>query len=38
MSAEGSVTRWLDRLREGDPAAAQGLWERYYGREEHLAP
>src|SRR5262245_18056152 len=37
MSAEGSVTRWLDRLKEGDPAAAQGLWERYYGRLVALA-
>jgi RNA polymerase sigma factor (sigma-70 family) len=31
MPSEGSVTYWLDRLRAGDPAAAQPLWERYFG-------
>jgi RNA polymerase sigma factor (sigma-70 family) len=30
MSSEGSVTRWIDRLRAGDPEAAQRLWERYF--------
>jgi RNA polymerase sigma factor (sigma-70 family) len=30
MSPEGSVTRWLGPLQEGDPAAAQQLWERYF--------
>jgi RNA polymerase sigma factor (sigma-70 family) len=31
-SAEGSVSRWLGPLREGDAAAAQQLWERYFHR------
>jgi DNA-directed RNA polymerase specialized sigma24 family protein len=30
VSSEGSVTRWLGRLRAGDQAAAQPLWERYF--------
>jgi DNA-directed RNA polymerase specialized sigma24 family protein len=37
MSAEGSVSQWLDRLREGDPEAAQRLWERYFLRLAGLA-
>jgi DNA-directed RNA polymerase specialized sigma24 family protein len=28
----GSVTGWLGNLREGDLAAAQPLWERYFAR------
>src|SRR5207244_8947211 len=28
----GSVTCWLGHLREGDLAAAQPLWERYFSR------
>jgi DNA-directed RNA polymerase specialized sigma24 family protein len=32
MSARGSVTTWLIQLKEGDPAAAQRLWERYFPR------
>jgi DNA-directed RNA polymerase specialized sigma24 family protein len=33
MSAEeGSVTHWIGNLREGDLAAAQPLWERYFGK------
>ena len=32
MSAEGSVTRWVTALKEGDAAAAQPLWERYHRR------
>ncbi len=34
MSAEdgGSVTCWLGNLKEGDLAAAQPLWERYFTR------
>jgi DNA-directed RNA polymerase specialized sigma24 family protein len=27
---EGSVTRWLGPLQDGDPAAAQELWQRYF--------
>lgn len=34
---EGSVSRWLDPLKEGDPRAAQALWERYFGRLVRLA-
>jgi len=30
MSSEGSLTPWIERLKEGDPAAAQALWERCY--------
>ena len=28
----GSVTCWLGNLKEGDLAAAQPLWERYFSR------
>jgi DNA-directed RNA polymerase specialized sigma24 family protein len=27
---EGSISRWLGPLQEGDSAAAQALWERYF--------
>jgi DNA-directed RNA polymerase specialized sigma24 family protein len=37
MSAEESVTFWLSLLQEGDQAAAQPLWERYFGRLVGLA-
>lgn len=38
MAAEqGSVSRWLGPLQEGDPAAAQQLWERYFHRLVELA-
>jgi DNA-directed RNA polymerase specialized sigma24 family protein len=37
MSPQGSVTRWLDQLQAGDQAAAQQLWERYFGRLVGLA-
>jgi RNA polymerase sigma factor (sigma-70 family) len=30
MPSEGSVTRWIDQLKAGDPRAAQKLWERYF--------
>jgi DNA-directed RNA polymerase specialized sigma24 family protein len=29
---QGSVTGWLGSLREGDQAAAQPLWERYFSK------
>ena len=37
MSAEGSITRWVTALKEGDAAAAQPLWERYHRRLVGLA-
>jgi DNA-directed RNA polymerase specialized sigma24 family protein len=30
MSNAGSVSHWIGRLKAGDPAAAQHLWEPYY--------
>jgi DNA-directed RNA polymerase specialized sigma24 family protein len=32
-----SVTQWISRLKEGDQAAAAGLWEAYFGRLVGLA-
>ncbi len=32
MTKSGSVTCWLGNLKEGDLAAAQPLWERYFSR------
>lgn len=37
MNNPGSVTTWAGLLRQGDPAAAQRLWERYYARLLELA-
>jgi DNA-directed RNA polymerase specialized sigma24 family protein len=37
MAAEGSVTGWIGQLKEGDQAAAQQLWERYFHRLVGLA-
>ena len=37
MPPDASVTQWLDRLKAGDPAAAQKLWERYFRRLVGLA-
>jgi RNA polymerase sigma factor (sigma-70 family) len=37
MSADGSVTRWVTALKDGDAAAAQPLWERYHRRLVALA-
>jgi DNA-directed RNA polymerase specialized sigma24 family protein len=36
-SRPGSVTVCLDQLKEGDPAAIQRLWERYFHRLIRLA-
>jgi len=33
MTSAGSVTYWIDRLKAGDPAAVQKLWEGYF---QHL--
>jgi DNA-directed RNA polymerase specialized sigma24 family protein len=37
MQLEESVTQWIDQLATGDAAAAQKLWERYFGRLVGLA-
>jgi DNA-directed RNA polymerase specialized sigma24 family protein len=37
MSSDGSVTRWLEPLRAGDPAAIEQLWQRYFPRLAGLA-
>lgn len=37
MTSEGSVSRWIELLKEGDYAAAQPLWERYFNRLVGLA-
>jgi DNA-directed RNA polymerase specialized sigma24 family protein len=37
MRTDASVTHWIDRLKEGDPDAAQKLWERYFRRLVGLA-
>ena len=37
MSSDDLSTHWLERLREGDQAAARQLWERYFHRLVGLA-
>jgi DNA-directed RNA polymerase specialized sigma24 family protein len=37
MNADGSVTHWIRRLQAGDAAAAQPLFERYFGPMVRLA-
>jgi DNA-directed RNA polymerase specialized sigma24 family protein len=37
MPSEGSVTRWIELLKAGEPRAAQKLWERYFQRLVGLA-
>ena len=37
MSPDGSITRLIGLLKEGDRAAAQPLWEAYFGRLVGLA-
>lgn len=32
MSSTGSVSQWIDKLKAGDPHAAQKLWECYFHR------
>jgi DNA-directed RNA polymerase specialized sigma24 family protein len=37
MSPDGEITHWLRRLKDGDPSAAQQLWQRYFARLVGLA-
>src|SRR5438105_10851216 len=37
MPSEGSVSRWLTGVQEGDSAAVQKLWGRYFPRLVSLA-
>jgi DNA-directed RNA polymerase specialized sigma24 family protein len=37
MSSDGSVTVWIDALKQGDRDAAQVLWDRYFRRLVGLA-
>lgn len=32
MQSEGSVTHWIRDVKAGDEAAAERLWERYWGQ------
>ncbi len=37
MSADNSVSRWLEGVREGNDADVQKLWDRYFQRLVRLA-
>jgi DNA-directed RNA polymerase specialized sigma24 family protein len=37
VSSTGSVTHWIGQFKDGDPRAAQRLWERYFGQMVRLA-
>jgi DNA-directed RNA polymerase specialized sigma24 family protein len=37
MSENQSITCWIEKLREGDPRAAQKVWERYFRRLVQMA-
>ena len=37
MDPEGSVTRWIAQLKDGDRAAAEPLWRAYFHRLVALA-
>jgi DNA-directed RNA polymerase specialized sigma24 family protein len=37
MSSDGSVTRWISLLKDGEHAAAQPLWDAYFQRLVTLA-
>jgi DNA-directed RNA polymerase specialized sigma24 family protein len=37
MSADDSVTRWIDMLKAGDPDAARKIWDTYFRRLVALA-
>jgi DNA-directed RNA polymerase specialized sigma24 family protein len=32
MSSDGSVTHWFEDIKQGDSAAAEALWHRYFPR------
>ena len=32
MNDHGSITQWLDKVKEGDSLAVQAVWDRYYQR------
>lgn len=32
MSEQHSITTWIGKLKDGEPAAAQPLWERYFAQ------
>ncbi len=34
---QGSITRWIANLKDGDDSASQRLWERYFARMVELA-
>ncbi len=37
MRSEGSITHWIHEIKGGNQLAAQGLWERYFGRLVQIA-
>jgi RNA polymerase sigma factor (sigma-70 family) len=37
MSREGSITHWINELKDGNRDAVQQLWERYFSRLVRLA-
>jgi DNA-directed RNA polymerase specialized sigma24 family protein len=37
MSADGSITHLIIRLKQGDRSAAEGIWRTYFGRLVELA-
>jgi RNA polymerase sigma factor (sigma-70 family) len=37
MTSEGSISRWIDPLKGGNPDAAQQIWDRYFQRLVWLA-
>lgn len=37
MSSENSVSHWIEGLKQGDPQAAQPLWEKYFQQMVNLA-
>ena len=37
MNSGGSITHWINEIKDGNRDAAQGLWERYFARLVRLA-